>query len=210
MNAFLALLKRLWPFGRRPSPPSPPSSSAESEALGLERAATAEGAAPGVLAPEPETPASEATGIQTAAPIDEGPGAEEDEPLLLGTEFAAPGLLPPELEARLLPLEAEEDSEEEATWDDEDLSEPDPFISDLGAPIEALSPDTIVQRRAEAMTLALGGDHRVFLSEAAGPGSLAEALNILAQEGKVTATFHDDETLGPYLLYTPMVRDEPC
>ena len=105
--------------------------------------------------------------------------------------------------------EAEEADEEEEpddlTAEDEsdpdDLLAPDPFVSPDAPLIEALSPGAIGRQRAEALVRALTGAHRVFLAEPAGPGTLAEALNILAREGKVAAEFHDDAEEGPYLLY---------
>jgi hypothetical protein len=85
--------------------------------------------------------------------------------------------------------------------DDDDPLIPDPFVSPDAPQIEALSPDVIGRQRAAALVEALSGEHRVFLAEPAGPGTLAEALNRLAQEGKVAAEFHDDPDEGPYLLY---------
>ncbi len=106
------------------------------------------------------------------------------------------------------PAEEEADEEEEPDdlpaeedFEDDDPSAPDPFVSPDAAPIEALSPDAVSQQRAEAMVLALTGEHRVFLAESAGPGTLAEALNLLAQQGKVEAAFHEGGEDGPYLLY---------
>ena len=40
-------------------------------------------------------------------------------------------------------------------------------------------------------TGSLSGEHRIFLTETGGPGSLAEALNRLVQEGRVTARFEE-------------------
>lgn len=62
------------------------------------------------------------------------------------------------------------------------------------------SPAPLVELRQRARAEALGKDHRLDLATAAGPGSLAEALNALVAEGLVEAQFIDhDET--PYLLY---------
>jgi hypothetical protein len=105
--------------------------------------------------------------------------------------------------------DAEDEAEEEEPYDDEDVLEPDPFISTDAPAIEALSQDDIGRHRAEARALALSGDHRVLLSDIAGPGTLAEALNRLLQEGKVSAEFHDPEGEEPYLLYTPLPAPPP-
>jgi hypothetical protein len=64
------------------------------------------------------------------------------------------------------------------------------------------------RRRAEAVETALSGEHRIFLNDTAGPGTLAEALNRLVREGRVTAEFQDgdreDGEAQPHILYRPV------
>jgi hypothetical protein len=109
--------------------------------------------------------------------------------------------------------EADEEEEpdevpaEEEFDDGDDPHAPDPFVSPDAPPIAALSIDAVARRRAEAMAVALTGEHRVFLADSPGPGTLAEALNLLAQQGKVVAEFRDDADDGPYLLYRVVVAD---
>jgi hypothetical protein len=100
--------------------------------------------------------------------------------------------------------EDEDKEEEEQEYADEDLLEPDPFISQDGPVIEALSTGDIERLRAEAMALALSGEHRILLSDIAGPGTLAEALDRLLQDGKVAAEFHDPDGEEPYIRYTAL------
>jgi hypothetical protein len=137
------------------------------------------------------------------APVIFPPGAVDAEieiPVAAGTEpFEAD---PPEDDTQEEP-DDEEEAEEEEAYDD-DLMAPDPFISSDTPMIEAISQGDIVRLRAEARAVALSGDHRILLSDIAGPGTLAEALNRLLQEGKVAAEFQDPEGEEPYLLYTPL------
>jgi hypothetical protein len=100
-------------------------------------------------------------------------------------------------------LEEDEDwggDEEDGVVDD---AEPDPFITGATLPDGPASAD-VEALRAEARAEALLGEHRVYLSSPAGPGSLAEALNLLLGEGAVEAQFVDEAEEGPYILYRPV------
>jgi len=176
MTSIFAFLKRL--FSGRPAPTRPsPMSLDRGEAVVATPAVEPE-VAPEPPAPEPPPePSLPPTPAEPTIDVGEPAGADDE-------EEEEPDDLPPE-----------ED------FEDDDPSAPDPFVSPDAAPIEALSPDAVSQQRAEAMALALTGEHRVFLAESAGPGTLAEALNLLAQQGKVEAAFHEGEDDGPYLLY---------
>ena len=149
-----------------------------------------------------------------------------DAPDAATTPFELPAPPPPAVEAVEAVEDEEAEGEDEERGEDEDEEEPDdlpedeieedplapdPFISPDAPSIEALSPESIALRRAEAMALASQGEHRVFLAEPAGPGSLAEALDDLAQQGKVAAEFHEDPDEGPYLLYRAVAdaSDQP-
>ena len=107
------------------------------------------------------------------------------------------------------PQASNDDWEEDEDWggDEEDGvaddEGPDPFITGTtlldgpaSADVEAL--------RAQARAEALLGEHRVYLSSPAGPGSLAEALNLLLGEGFVEAQFVDEAEEDPYILYRPV------
>ena len=102
----------------------------------------------------------------------------------------------------------EEPTDEDEGWDEgwdeeeEDLEAPDPFISASTAQIDPPDAD-LEQRRSEARAEALAGEHRIYLSMPAGPGSLAEALNQLSTEGMVEAEFVDDGQGEPHILYRP-------
>jgi hypothetical protein len=99
-------------------------------------------------------------------------------------------------------LEDEVLVEEEEALDDP--AEPDPFVTGTLVSLEPAPIENLAERRREARARALAGEHRIYLSEAAGPGSLAEALNILLEEGLVTAEFREDEAEGPHLHYRPV------
>lgn len=100
----------------------------------------------------------------------------------------------------------DEPEDEDEGWEDEDDDEldlPDPFISSPSAQLE--TPDfDLEQRRADARAEALAGEHRIYLSMPAGPGSLAEALNQLSAEGRVEAEFVEDGQREPHILYRPL------
>jgi hypothetical protein len=90
---------------------------------------------------------------------------------------------------------------EEADDEPEDELTPDPFITATRPTPAEFSSDELEQRRSEAMAAALIGEHKILLSDLAGPGTLAEALNRLLQEGRVTAQFRDDGAEEPHLIY---------
>lgn len=102
-----------------------------------------------------------------------------------------------------------EDLEEDEDWggDEEDGvvddAGPDPFITGATLPDGPTSAD-VEALRAEARAEALLGEHRVYLSSPAGPGSLAEALNLLLGEGAMEAQFVDEAEEGSYILYRPV------
>ncbi len=105
--------------------------------------------------------------------------------------------------------ESEFEEEDEASGDDDDEAGDgdliDPFIS---AAKEPLQPErrSIADQRASARYDALSGEHKIFISTTAGPGSLAEALIRLLEEGRVKAEFVERPGEEPHLLYTP-IRD---
>jgi hypothetical protein len=206
MNPILSFLRRLWPWPRRRAPP--PAQAAPEPV-----------AAP--LAEPPPEPAPEAADLV----LEPGPAAApEDAP---AEPVAADGLAPPRIpvpeeETPPAPVSKEDEAEEdeaEENVDDwvaegeredelEDPGAPDPFISPGLKPIGALTPDLVRKARAEALARAVVGEHRVYLSEAAGPGSLAEALDILQREVRLVSEFRDDDE-GPYILYRPAPNPEP-
>ena len=63
--------------------------------------------------------------------------------------------------------------------------------------------EVIAHKRAHALAKAAKDEHRVYLDGQTGPGSMAEALNLLLEEGRVTAEFCDGADQGPYILYRP-------
>lgn len=141
-----------------------------------------------VPAPPVEPPPSppQPSGAQPAAPLPDVFQAERDG---LWTEAA----------------EDDDEDEDDAEDLDEDAfsAEPDPFIHDTAPPVERPDVD-VAALRAQARAAALSCEHKVSLSTPAGPGSLAEALNILLEEGRVLAEFVDDPTGEPIILYRPV------
>jgi len=141
---------------------------------------------------EPEPPPSPAAPVEPAVPaIDSSP------------EVALPA---PEPSAQ--PLGEPSEDEDEDEWageeaEEEPDDEPDPFITGTAAAAEAVSVD-IQALRAQARAEALSGEHRIYLSSPAGPGSLAEALNLLLEEGLVEAQFVQVGDDAPYILYRPI------
>jgi hypothetical protein len=199
MNWILNFLRRLWRGRRAPQPTverAEESVATPADAPAIEPAPSPPPSAPPALlvdgmAPLPDE-AEPPFLLEAAARIGPAPDigpADDVTPAAEATEAAEP----PETET----LEAETDEAET----DEDL---DPFISTEGTVIEALPLDDLGHLRAEARVLALSGEHRVLLSDVAGPGTLAEALNRLLQEGKVTAEFRDPEGEEPHIRYTPL------
>jgi len=143
---------------------------------------------PGDLEPPPPAP---------AVSVEPAVAAIEPSP-----EVGSPA---PEPSAQPLGEPSEEEDEDE--WADEEAEEepddePDPFITGTAA-AEAVSVDTQALR-AQARAEALSGEHRIYLSSPAGPGSLAEALNLLLEEGSVEAQFVQVGDDAPYILYRPV------
>ncbi|MDR3511294.1 MAG: hypothetical protein P4L73_06650 [Caulobacteraceae bacterium] len=173
MASILSFLKGLWPWRRRSRPVAP--------ARPVLQLSTPEAAAPTVSEAEAEPPA---------------PAALQPPPI----ETTPPPALADALEIE----EWDEDEPDELDGEeDDDPLAPDPFVHADGAALDEPPPDVLQQRRDEARADALGGEHKVYLSDAAGPGTLAEALNQLLQEGRVTAEFCEAGDMGPHLLYRP-------
>ncbi len=97
--------------------------------------------------------------------------------------------------------EPEEDQLEEADDDAEDELAPDPFVAASRPTPTEFSSEDLEQRRAEALATAQIGEHKISLSGAAGPRTLAEALNRLLLEGRVIAEFCDAADGEPHLIY---------
>lgn len=180
MAWFLSFLRGLWPHAWRTKPP-PPS-------------------APSSVAPIPaETPPAEAERA-IASEADLGP------PLAAPSQ-AEPRFEPPSPPESDLDVESPEDDEPEDIEDAEDMDDdplaPDPFVSSVRPAMDTLSAADIARRREQALTAALNGEHKIYFSDSAGPGTLAEALNHLLQDGRVTAEFHDEDGEDAHLLYRP-------
>ena len=211
MASIFDFFRRL--FSRRPAPARQPAVSfgAPEAATEVPAAAPPPDAGP-EPAPEPLPEPSPAGALQPPSGPEaisvQRPGAEPDLTAAAGGGDEADNAGEDDGDDEAAADEADDEEEEEPDdlppdeeLDDDDPLAPDPFVSPDAPTIEPLSPDAVSQQRAEAMAVALTGEHRVFLAEAAGPGTLAEALNLLAQQGKVAAEFCDDEAEGPYLLY---------
>ena len=162
--------------------------------------------------PRPQTPeAAEPADAGRELPPLEAPPLEAPEPAILDDHAAEPAEAPtqgapPADEARATEEPADDEPDEDGGWEDEDDPDaPDPFINPSPAEIEPPDAD-LEQRRAEARAEALAGEHRVYLSMPAGPGSLAEALNQLSAEGLVEAEFVDDGDDEPHIRYRPATR----
>ena len=67
---------------------------------------------------------------------------------------------------------------------------------------------SLADQRAAALMDALSGQHKIFVSTPAGPGSLAEALIGLLAEDRVKAELVERPDEEPYLLYTPIDRSQ--
>jgi len=102
--------------------------------------------------------------------------------------------------------ESDGEEEDENVGDDEDETGDsegtDPFISTITEP--RLDQRSLADQRAAALMDALSGQHKIFVSTPAGPGSLAEALIGLLAEDRVKAEFVERTDEEPYLLYTPI------
>jgi hypothetical protein len=180
-------LKRLWPWGRRrakrpdPAPPAAAVPEAREEPI----------PAPAPAEPEPMPSAPAPAAAEPPLPIEPVPTAP-----LIANDLEHWG------DGELADEDVDEDLDEDEDLDDP--AEPDPFVSVDRPPI-ALEPiETLEERRRDARARGLAGEHRVHLSDAAGPGSLAEALNELLEEGRVMAEFREDGEETPYLLYRPL------
>jgi hypothetical protein len=95
----------------------------------------------------------------------------------------------------------------ESLFDDDLEAEAPEDAAPADEPQDAAAVEALAALRREARAQALAAERRVFLSDAGGPGSLAEALNDLVQEGRVSAEFVDDPDLGPHILYRPALVD---
>lgn len=210
MNWLSRLFARL--FGRRTAPrptarpldlgpaTAPPSVDAPAAAVApaaVVAAAPEPAAPPPVLAPEPPQLISAA--------------ALEAEASVAGLDMLTPPEAEAELEAEAPPGAATVEVEE-----DEELFEAEELASDAADDPEAeldARPDLDVivaarlarmgDFREEAERLALSGEQRVRLTDPAGPGTLAEALARLEQEGRVTSRLDEDEEGAPVLVYSP-------
>jgi len=157
-------------------------------------------------APAADSPPSEADQVR-AAEAGSAPAAYADTSPARGA--LAPDTDPPSSEPEPESIGAddegedddEENSEDDETDEEDDPLAPDPFVSPERPTQTPLTIEALAQKRAEAQAMALCGEHKIYLSDMAGPGTLAEALNQLLQEGKVTATFQDLEGEEPHLLY---------
>ena len=90
--------------------------------------------------------------------------------------------------------------------DGDNVSAPDPFVTSQGSDEPTiLSVEEIAHARQDARAKASTGEHKIYLTDPAGPGSLAEALSLLLEEGQVAADFHDDGLDEPYILHRPKV-----
>ena len=207
MTWLLDLLKRLLPsMWRRKTPPAAVVESVAAQAPvpipdAIESIAEAEAAvtlaAPDGEPPEEPSPDEPEATVEAGTPTEEAAGSNaEDE------AAEAP---PP---AEDLTGEAFEDEEEDSYDPDEevDIEDADELaVAPTAAQsrLEREKAQTLRLRRAEARDTALAGEHRIYLADPAGPGTMAEALNALVQEGLVAARFEEDEEAGPYILYRP-------
>lgn len=132
-----------------------------------------------------------------------------NEPSDLAEPEPPPSAAPAPPMAKIEPLKAipdddhepEEDQLEEADDDAEDELAPDPFIATSRPTPTEFSSEGLEQQRAEALAAAQVGEHKISLSGVAGPGTLAEALNQLLLEGRITAEFCDSADEEPHLIY---------
>jgi hypothetical protein len=109
----------------------------------------------------------------------------------------------PAVELDELLEEEDEDPAEDLENEDEDPLAPDPFVSPIRPQDDTPSAQDLAQRRAEARAAGLSGEHKIYFSDLAGPGTLAEALNQLLKEGLVTAEFREVEGDDAHLIYRP-------
>lgn len=193
MTSPLSFLKRLWPWTpSRRSPTRRPMDFASP------------------VVPPPETAAPEAEAVLAdkttiiGAPLTETHQVEPEnvvEPQLERLE----GKIADAVNDKEEEEEEEDDPGEEAFVEDTDqLGE---AVSSARMAIERALPETLRLRRAESLAEAMIGEHRIYLSDPTGPGSLAEALNTLVQQGRVTAKFQDDGEVGAFILYRAGARE---
>jgi hypothetical protein len=195
MTSLLSFLKRLWPWTRpRRSPARPPMDFAGPEVP-----------VPETAAPEAEVEAGAADETDVVRPVLVEPPHAELENVVE---------TPPEPREQEI-AEAVNDNQESEEEEDEDAHDPDEevFVEDADQLDGAVSParlaierdlaEALRLRRAGSQAHALIGEHRIYLSDPTGPGSLAEALNTLVQQGQVTAEFLDDGEAGAFILYRP-------
>jgi hypothetical protein len=155
--------------------------------------------------PRPSAPPLASVDPQESPPV-APPTSPEPEPEPAPPEPIAQSPQPtdePALQASNDDWDEDEDwggDEEDGVEDDE---EPDPFISGMPPP-DNLASEDVERLRAQARTEAVQGEHHIYLSSPAGPGSLAEALNLLLGEGLVEAHFVDEAGEDPYILYRPV------
>ena len=219
------MLTRLWSFLRtlfgRPRraepPPSPPDLGAPADSP-ADKDVAVPIAAPPVESAVGEAPVVEAAIVEpvvaepplaetpTLAPVPGESVQDEDE-----SEQADEAAPAPALAEETSPLAAweqeEEEEEEEDEWAGAELEAldddgEDPFITGEAAEPE-LTPAETQALREQARAEALNGEHRIHLSSPAGPGTLAEALNVLLEEGLVEAQFVETGEDAPYILYRP-------
>lgn len=187
MNWIASLLRALWPGWRRRGGRHTPAEFA-----------------PDIVAGSEDT--EQARPVEPRAASDPAPSVTP--PLLVPIADVAPAgpVLAPE-PVGLDALAAEDDDleeEDQAISDDEDEDDPlapDPFVSPIRPTEETLSAEDLAIRRAASRAAALIGEHKIYFSDTAGPGTLAEALNQLLQEGRVTAEFRDEGGEDAHLLY---------
>ena len=152
---------------------------------------------PSPLPPAPADGTSFDRLAQLAAPP-EPPAADEAAPRAVPAQPA-----PPVIEADDILEEEDEDQAEDSENEDEDPLAPDPFVSPIRPQDDTPSAQDLARRRAEARAAGLQGAHKIYFSDSAGPGTLAEALNQLLKEGLVTAEFREVEGDDAHLIYRP-------
>jgi hypothetical protein len=133
-------------------------------------------------------------------------GSAETEPEPATAPLATPIEAPCPLAVEADDDEADDDPDEahEADEDIEGGGTPDPFATLEQPEPTSRSEEAIEISRRDARALALMGPQKLNLNTAAGPGSLAEALNDLLREGRVSAEFCDDGQDEPHILYRPL------
>ena len=175
MGSMFSFLRTLWPFRRRQAA----HAGFQDPALPPgDRGEDPQPASHPSLSPSLDT-VSSPLGLEVPSALD--PGSDDDDEVF-GTE--------------------EEDEEEDGV----NVSAPDPFVTSQGSDEPTiLSVEEIAHARQDARAKASTGEHKIYLTDPAGPGSLAEALSLLLEEGQVAADFHDDGLDEPYILYRPKV-----